>query len=345
MKAAVLYDKRDMRVEDRPRPEPQGSQVLIRVRAVGVCGSDVHYWTEMCIGDQVVKAPQAVGHEFSGEIAEVGPEVRHLKEKVGRRVCIEPGLSCGKCRQCREGRPNCCPNVVFYGTPPVEGALQEFVLAEAEQCTALPEGMSYGEAAMLEPLQVGIHAFNLVPCVPGDWVVIIGAGSIGLACLAMVHAAGATRIIVTDKLDYRLDLARKLGATHTINVTREDPLEAAGKLTDGLGADVVYEATNTAEGLPQALAVARIAGRVAAIGIPPVDEITIPASHPRRKQLTVQFVRRSAHSIRQALELVATGKVDVKPWITHRFPLERATEAFELVDRYGDGVLKAVIEM
>ncbi|NIA21280.1 MAG: alcohol dehydrogenase catalytic domain-containing protein [Anaerolineaceae bacterium] len=343
MKAAVLYEKRDMRVEQRPKPKPQGSQVLIRVRAVGVCGSDVHYWTEMCIGDQVVKAPQPVGHEFAGQVAEVGPEVRHLK--VGQRVCIEPALSCGRCRQCLEGRPNCCPNVIFYGTPPVEGALQEFVLAEAEQCTALPEAMSYAEAAMLEPLQVGIHAFNLLPCVPGDWVVIVGAGSIGLACLAMVHAAGATRIIVTDKLDYRLELAKKLGATQTINVTKEDPQEAANQLTDGLGADLVYEATNTVDGLPQALAVARIGGRVAAIGIPPVDAITIPASHPRRKQLTVQFIRRSAHTLRQALELVATGKVDVKPWITHRFPLDRVTEAFELVDSYADGVLKAVIEM
>jgi L-iditol 2-dehydrogenase len=343
MKAAVLHAKRDLRVEERPQPSPTGTQVLIRVRAVGVCGSDVHYYTEMRIGDQVIAKPQAVGHEFAGEVAAVGPKVEHFK--VGDRICVEPGLSCGKCRQCREGRPNCCPNVIFYGTPPVEGALQEFVLADQEQCTLLPAGMSFAEAAMLEPLQVGVHAFNLVPCVPGDWVAIVGAGSIGLSCLAMVRAAGATRIIVTDKLDYRLALAKKLGATHTVNVEREDALAAVKKITDGQGADVVYEATNSVKGLPQAVALARIAGRVAAIGIPPVDEIPLPASFPRRKQLTVQFIRRSAHSIRQALELVATGKIDVKPWITHRFPLARVKEAFDLVDAYGDGVLKTVIEM
>jgi threonine dehydrogenase-like Zn-dependent dehydrogenase len=205
--------------------------------------------------------------------------------------------------------------------------------------------MSFAEAAMLEPLQVGVHAFNLVPCRPGQWAVVVGAGSIGLSCLAMVRAAGATRIVVTDQLDYRLELARNLGATHTVNVTREDPAEAVRGLTDGLGADAVYEATNSAEGLGQATALAAIAGRVAAIGIPPVDDITFSTHHPRRKQLTIQYCRRSAHTIRQALELLAAGAVDVKPWVTHRFPLAKVTEAFELVERYADGVLKAVIEM
>lgn len=343
MKAAVLYAKRDLRIEERPEPTPVGTQVTIRVRAVGVCGSDVHYYTEMCIGDQVVETPQAVGHEFAGEVVAVGDAVTRVKP--GDRVTIEPGRPCHGCRQCIEGRPNCCPNVVFYGTPPVEGALQEFVLAEDQQCTTIPDAMSFAEAAMLEPLQVGIHAFNMVPCRPGDWVAIVGSGSIGLACLAMAHAAGATRIIMTDKLDYRLDIAKTLGATHTINVTQDDPLEVVKDLTDGLGADVVYEATNSTEGLGQAVALAAIAGRVAAIGIPPIDEITIRASHPRRKQLSVQFIRRSAHTLRQALELVATGKIDIKPWITHRFPLEEVSEAFELVEQYADGVLKAVIEM
>lgn len=343
MKAAVLHAKRDMRIEDRPRPKPSGSQVLIRVRAVGVCGSDVHYYTEMCIGDQVVRKPQPVGHEFAGEVAEVGQAVEHVR--VGRRVAIEPGRPCKQCRQCLEGRPNCCPNVVFYGTPPVEGALQEYVLADEEQCIPIPDAMSFAEAAMLEPLQVGVHAYNLVPCRPGDWVAIVGAGSIGLSCLAMAHAAGATRIIMTDKLDYRLELAAKLGATHAVNITRENPMEAVKRLTDGQGADVVYEASNGADGLDQAVSLATIGGHVAAVGIPPVDEVKFSTHHPRRKQLTVQWIRRSAHTLRQALELVAGGKVNVKPWVTHRFPLERASEAFELVDAYRDGVLKAVIEM
>ena len=343
MKAAVLHAKRDMRIEDRPRPKPEGEQALVRVRAVGVCGSDVHYYTEMRIGDQVVRTPQPVGHEFAGEVVEVGPDVTGVK--TGQRVAIEPGRQCHRCRQCLEGRPNCCPNVVFYGTPPVEGALQEFVIADQEQCIAIPDTMSFAEAAMLEPLQVGVHAYNLVPCRPGEWAAVVGAGSIGLACLAMIRAAGATRIVVTDKLDYRLELARTLGATHTVNVTRDDPAEAIRQITDGLGADAVYEATNGADGLNQALSLAAIAGHVAAIGIPPVDDITISTHHPRRKQLTIQYCRRSAHTIRQALELVAAGTIDVKPWITHRFPLEQVSEAYELVESYTDGVLKAVSEM
>jgi L-iditol 2-dehydrogenase len=343
LKAAVLYGKRDLRIEERPRPRPAGTEVLIRVRAVGVCGSDVHYYTEMRIGDQVISRPQAVGHEFAGEVAEIGPAVEHVA--VGQRVAIEPARSCKKCRQCLEGRPNCCPNVVFYGTPPVEGALQEFVLADQEQCIALPQALDFVEAALLEPLQVGVHAYNLVPCAPGQWVAVIGAGSIGLSCLAMARAAGAARIIVTEKLDYRLKLARQMGATHTVDITRDDPVTAVKKFTDGQGADVVYEATNSTVGLAQAVQLAAIGGRVAAVGIPPVDEITLPASAPRRKQLTVQFVRRSAHTIRQALELVATGQVSLKPWATHRLPLERVAEAFEMVEAYRDGVIKAIIEM
>jgi L-iditol 2-dehydrogenase len=150
---------------------------------------------------------------------------------------------------------------------------------------------------------------------------------------------------MTDKLPYRLEIARKLGATHTVDVTQEDPMTAVKAVTDGQGADVVYEATNSVEGLAQALSLARIAGQVAAIGIPPADELVLPASHPRRKQLSVQFIRRSAHTIRQALELVATDKIDIKPWITHRFGLEEASKAFEMVGEYADGVVKAVIEL
>lgn len=343
MKCAVLFGKRDMRIVERPTPAPTGSQALIRVRAVGVCGSDVHYYNEMCIGDQVIESPQAVGHEFAGEVVSFGPQAEGLK--AGMRVAIEPARPCGRCRQCLEGRPNCCPKVIFYGTPPIEGSLQEYVLAEAEQCIPIDDDMSFAEAAMLEPLQVGIHAFNLVPSRPGDWVAIVGCGSIGLACLEMVRNAGATRIVMTDKLDYRLDLARKLGATATVNVTREEAATSVRAATDGQGADVVYEATNSPEGLPQAVNIAAIGGRVAAIGIPKGDTIILPASAPRRRELNVQFVRRSAHSIRQALELVRSGKINLRPWITHRFSLDQASEAFELVDSYGDGVLKAVIEM
>jgi L-iditol 2-dehydrogenase len=343
MKAAVLYDKKDMRVEERPQPKPRGTQVLIRVRAVGVCGSDVHYYNEMRIGEQIIKKPQPVGHESSGEVAEIGAGVKSLK--TGQRVTVEPALFCHECVQCLAGRPNLCPNVKFYGTPPIDGTLQEYIIAEEEQCAVIPDGMSFAEAALLEPLQVGIHAYNLVPSHPGDWAAIVGAGSIGLSCLEMVRASGATRIIVTDKLDYRLELARKRGATHTVNVTREEPMAAVMRITDGLGAHVVYEATNSTAGLPQALSLAARGGRVAAVGIPPVDDITICTGFPRRKQLNVQFIRRSAFGLRQAMELLAAGKIDLKHFITHRLPLEKVTEAFEMVDGYKDGVIKAVIEM
>jgi L-iditol 2-dehydrogenase len=341
MKALVLHKIRDLRVEEVAKPKPGPGQVLVRVRAVGLCGSDVHYYTHGRIGEQVVRAPMIVGHEGAGQVAALGPGVAGLV--VGQRLALEPANSCGHCEFCMTGRPNLCPKVRFCSTPPNNGLMCEFAVLEAHQCIPIPDVLSWDEAAMLEPLQVGVHANNLAGVRPDETVAVVGAGCIGLGCMEVARVAGAGRILVTDKLDYRLKLARKLGADETINVDKKDPLAEVLRLTGGRGADVVFECTNRAAGAPQAWSLAAIGGRVIMVGIPEEDEVTIDAHTPRRKELVVQYVRRSRHAARQAIDLVASGRIDVAIWVTHRVAMAGAKKAFDMVADYADEVLKAVI--
>jgi len=342
MKALVLHGVRDLRVEDVPCPKPGPGQVLARVRAVGLCGSDVHYYTHGRIGDQVIKRPMIVGHEGAGEVAALGAGVTDLRE--GQRLALEPALSCGRCEYCQTGRPNLCPNVKFFSTPPNDGIMCEFAVLERHQCVPIPDALSFDETAMLEPLQVGVHAANLSGVRADETVAVVGVGCIGLACMEMARVSGAGRLIVTDRLDYRLDLARRLGADETVNVDREDPVEAVKRLTGGRGADLVFECTNRGAGAPQAWELAGIGGRVTMVGIPEEDHITVDSHTPRRKELLVQYVRRSRHAARQAIDLVAARRVDVAGWVTHRLGLDEAARAFEMVANYADGILKAVIQ-
>lgn len=341
MKALILHGVRDLRLREIPEPRPGPRQVKVRIRAVGICGSDVHYYKHGRIGEVVVEEPIVAGHEAAGEVAELGEGVAGLE--VGQRVAIEPGRPCGVCEWCLAGRPNICPDVQFRSTPPVDGLMCEFAVLDAHQCVPVPDALSFEEAAMLEPLQVSVHAVNLMGTVPGETAAVVGAGCIGLGCMEVAKLGGAARIIVTDKLGYRLDLARRLGADETVNVAEADPAEAVQRLTDGRGADPVFECTNRAAGAPQAYDLAAIGGRVCLVGIPEEDEITLDAHHPRRKELRVQYVQRSRDAARQAIALVATGQLDVASWITHRVGLADAQGAFDTVADYADDVLKVVV--
>ena len=341
MKALVLHGIRDLRVEDWPEPEPGPGQVKVGVRAVGICGSDVHYYKHGRIGNQVVERPQIVGHEGAGEVLEVGPGVEGLE--VGRRVAVEPSRYCGECEWCLADKPNVCPAVEFRSTPPCDGLVCEAVILQPQQCVPIPDSMTFEEAAMLEPLQVTVHAANVIGPGPGETVTVVGAGTIGLGCLAMARLAGAKRIIVTDRLDYRLAFAKARGADDVVNAETTDPVEAVMALTDGRGTDVVFECTNSAAGAPQAYDVAAVCGRVGMVGIPEEDQIVLDAHDYRRKELCVRYVRRSRHAAERAISLVASGDVDVASWITHRVGLEEAPKTFEMVADYADGVLKAMV--
>lgn len=342
MKAMYLYGARDMRLADIAKPEPGPGEALLRVRAVGVCGSDVHYFVDGRIGKTVPEFPFIMGHEFAAEIAALGPGVEG--PPVGTPVAVDPAIPCERCEVCLEGNSNCCPNVRFPGSPPVQGSLSEFYVHPAHLCVPLPGDMDFADGVMLEPLGVAIHAVTLAKLQPADTVAILGGGPIGLLTLQVARCSGASTVYLTEPIPERRVLARQLGATAVCDPDEGDPVAWLLEQTDGRGVDVAIEAAWGAEAVGQAVQMARHAGRVVLVGIPREDVTTFPAGNARRKGLTVLVSRRMKQVYPRAIALVERGLVDVRTLVTHRFSLEQATEAFDLVASLKDGVCKAMIE-
>jgi L-iditol 2-dehydrogenase len=303
----------------------------------------VHYYLEGSIGDQVIAEPIIMGHEFSAWVAELGEGVDGLR--VGQLVAVEPAVSCGECESCEHGHPNLCPNVVFCGTPPIDGVFAEYTVKPAENCFPLPEGLSSADGAMLEPLGVAIHTVDLAHLRAGDTVAVLGAGPIGLLTAAVARAAGASEIFMTEPLAYRRAFALRYVADVALDPDDVDVSAEIVRLTGGRGVDVAFEAAGAAETPDQAARVTRPGGKVVVAGIPSDDTMTFTASVTRRKGLTIKMVRRMKHTYPRAIALVEKGLVDVKPLATHVFPLERIAEAFEIVANYDDGVLRAIIQL
>ncbi len=342
MKAAVLHAVHDMRVEQVPKAKiTEPDEVLIRIKAVGICGSDIHFLTRGRIGDFILEQPTIMGHESAGEVVEVGPAVKNLKP--GDLVAIEPGKTCRRCEFCKSGRYNLCPDVVFLAAPPVNGAFCEYLAWPEDFCFKLPEGMTAEEGAMMEPLSVGLHAVRLAGVRGGDAVAVLGAGPIGLTTLQAAKAHGATRIIVTDVVESRLEFARKLGATDVINAAEQDVVEAIRELTSGRGVDAAFECAGTQATLEQAFKVARDGGSVQLVGMPAELNPPIPIYDLINRELTVRGTFRYANCYPPAIALAASGKVDVKSLITHRFSLDETPEAMMFVHENKDKVIKAVI--
>ncbi len=343
MQASLLYGIRDLRLERLPRPTPKPGEVLLKVASVGTCGSDVHYYLEGGIGDQLVTDPIIMGHEFSAQVAELGPGVEGLE--IGQLVAVEPAISCGECESCQHGHPNLCPNVRFCGTPPINGVFAEYTVMPAENCFPLPDGFSAAEGAMLEPLGIAIHAVDLSHIKPGQTIAVLGAGPVGLLTAAVAKAAGASLIYVTDPLAHRRQFALNYVADVALNPNEVDVATEIKKLTGGRGVDIAFEAAGAPETPDQAADVARPGGKVIIIGIPSDDTMTMTASTVRRKGVTIKLVRRMKHTYPRAIRLVQTGMVDVKALVTHTFPLAEINKAFEMVADYADGVLRAVIQI
>jgi len=327
MRAAVLHKPLDMRLEEVEIPEIGPMDVLVRMRAVGVCGSDVHYFLHGRAASFVVTKPIILGHECAGDIAEVGSKVQNLE--VGQRVVIEPGFTCGRCNYCRGGRYNLCRNVRFYGTPPYDGAFSEYAAAPAENVYPLPDNVSYEEGAMIEPLAVGMMAARRGSVTIYDKVAILGAGPIGQMALRAVKAQGVLETYVTDVIGYRLEHAERAGATVVINPAEEDVVERIMDLTGGEGVDVVIEASGAVDAVRQAFKMVRPGGRVVLVGIFPSVEIEVPLAETITKELDVLGVFRYANIFPTAVRCVSSGRIEVKSLITHKFPLERIVEGFE----------------
>lgn len=347
MKALELHGLHDLRIGEREEPSPGPGEVLLRPTAVGVCGSDMHYYEEGQIGDAVIKPGFVMGHEFAGEIVALGEGVDPRKFAVGDRVAVDPAVHCGECEYCEKGHPNLCLNLKFAGQPPdTDGAMQELYPWPAKVCFKLPDSVSAVEGAVMEPLGVGLHAADLGKVQIADTVVIIGCGPIGLSILQFVKLAGAARIIVLDKLAYRLTAAREMGADDTLLVTdpeNGDHSDTINEWTQG-GAHVVFEAAGDPHAMYDAVTMSRRGARVVWAGIPPGEDIHFNAHDSRRKGLTMKMVRRMKHTYPRVIELVSRGKLDARTMATHIFSLEEGREAFDLVNEYADSVIKAIVQ-
>lgn len=343
MRAMVLQTPGVIKLETRLKPEPGPGDVLVRVRSVGVCGSDVHYYTHGKIGPFVVERPLVLGHEMAGVIEEIGKDVP--ASRLGERVAIEPGVPDRTCGFCRSGRYNLCPNVQFMATPPFDGAFADYIVSPADFAFTLPDHVTLEEGAMIEPLSVGVYAVHRSGLKAGQNVAILGAGPIGLVTLQAARAAGAGALIVVDLDQGRLEVAKKLGATATINPAQEDVPATILALTQGSGPDIVFEAAGSPKTASLAVYLVKRGGRVVMIGLPPEDNFPYPLVAAMAKEADIVTVFRYANVYPLAIALVSEGRVNVKALITHRFPLEMAEEALLLSNSRADGVIKAMVEI
>ena len=344
MKAAVLHAVGDLRIEDVPVPRlTRPDDVLVRIRSVGVCGSDIHYFREGRIGRYIVEKPMVLGHECAGDVVEVGEAVAHLKP--GDAVALEPGIPCRKCVFCRTGRYNLCRDVVFFATPPIDGAFCEYVTHPADFAFKLPDGMSLEEGAMMEPLAVGMYAAQRAGIATGDAVAVLGSGPIGLMALQAAKARGATTLIATDVSPMRLETARKLGATHALDARDVDVVKAVRELTGGRGADAVMEAAGTVPTIQQALRAATSGGRVILIGMPGQNEVPLSMPDLISRELDVGGLFRYANVYPAAIAAVGAGLIDVKSMVTHRYPLLEARDALVFADENKDKCVKVAVEV
>jgi L-iditol 2-dehydrogenase len=342
VRAAVLKGIKQVVIEERPVPEPGPGQARVKVTSVGVCGSDVHYYVQGKIGDQVIEGDHVCGHEFAGIVDKLGPDT--AGPALGTRVAVEPSINCGTCECCESGRPNQCPNVIFYGTPPTQGAYTEYVCHPVRLLFPVPDEVSSDDAAMLEPFGIGMHAVRRAHVDLGDTVAIFGCGPIGLVTLMAARAAGASRIVATDLYQYRLDVAKTLGADD-VSVAGADVQEWVAGLTGKRGVDASFDCAGEQESIDDAMATVRIGGRVALVGIPRLDRISYEPHKARRKELDVFNIRRSRFTVEAGLAMAKAKQVDLRTMVTHRLPLEEIRTAFELVESYADGVVKAVIRV
>jgi 2-desacetyl-2-hydroxyethyl bacteriochlorophyllide A dehydrogenase len=343
MRSIQLVAPRTLEEHAMPQPpDPGHGSVTVRVRAVGVCGSDLHWYHDGRIGDFLAAYPQVLGHEPAGEVIEVGSGVHNFA--VGDRVVIEPSLTCGHCEHCLKGRHNNCLKTVFMGGPEAPGMFLEYVTLPAANCIQFPKEFSYAAATLAEPVAVTMHMLELMEIHVGDTVAITGAGPIGTLCAAIAHAAGASRVFIADRLPYRLKLALTMGADVAIDTGAQSLVETVMDATRGRGVDAVIEAAGSIETINAAIRMARPGGTVMLIGIlselyPKIDLHTAMA-----KELRLQTLKRSNHRSQEALHMMASGKIPTSI-ITHSLGLAETPKVFEMLTHYTDGVGKAVIEI
>ncbi|NLK98858.1 MAG: NAD(P)-dependent alcohol dehydrogenase [Epulopiscium sp.] len=341
-KAFFMTDLNKMELRDVEMPKIKDNEVLIKLEYVGICGSDVHYLEHGKIGDFVVEGDFILGHECSGRVVEIGKDVKTLK--VGDKVALEPGQTCGQCEFCKSGKYNLCPDVEFLATPPYHGCLENYIAYPENMAFKLPDNISTKEGALIEPLAVGMHAAAQGNVKLGSSVVILGAGCIGLVTLLACKAYGATDITVVDVLQKRLDVAMKLGATRVINAANENTLETYSKI-NSKGADVVIETAGSKITIQQTAYIVKTGGTIVLVGMAPEDIIDYNFAKILAKEAEIKSVFRYRNIYPIAIKAVAQGLIDISGIVTHEFDFEKTPEAFQYVINNKQDVVKAVIKI
>jgi D-xylulose reductase len=327
MKALVLEEKLKLSLRDIDLPSAMGPRdARIRVARVGICGSDVHYYTHGKIGQFVVSAPMVLGHEAAGVVEEVGSEVKHLKP--GDRVCMEPGIPDVRSKASRLGHYNIDPSVTFWATPPIHGCLTPEVVHPAAFTYKLPDNVSFAEGAMVEPFAVGLQAATKAKLKPGDTAVVVGSGTIGIMVALAALAGGAGRVIIADLAAEKLAIAARYQGIIPVNIRTESLVDKVSELTGGWGADAVFEASGSPKAFDSLIDLVAPAGALVLVGMP-VDRVPFDVVRAQTKEIRIETVFRYANVYDKALALISSGKVDLKPLLSGTYPFEQSVQAFE----------------
>lgn len=340
MKIKAVYLERPLQIVKRQveKPKVKGGEVLLKIKSVGVCGSDIHYYERGKIGNFVVRKPLILGHECSGEVAELGRGVINLN--VGDRVALEPGIPCRMCDYCKRGRYNLCPNVRFMATPPIDGAFVEYVAHPADFCFKIPENISYDEATLFEPLAVGLYALERADIRPEHRVLILGAGPVGLATLQSALCTKGVDTTIVDLYKFRLNKAKELGAKKIINARNFDILKQLSSEFD-----VVFETAGNVITTQQTVKLARNGGKVVLVGLSAQEEINFSTNQVVSKELDILGVFRYANMYPRAVRLAQKGGVDLKSLITQRFSFGELEEALKFARDNKNSCIKAIVQV
>ena len=344
MKSMKLTGIRNMEMVDIPKPEiVNENDVLIKMKTVGVCGSDIHYYLTGRINDQVVQYPFAVGHEGAGIVVETGKGVTKVKQ--GDRIAVEPAMPCLECSQCKSGRQHTCENLKFLGCPgQAEGCLSEYIVMPEHSCFKISPNMSFDQAALSEPLSIGLYATKISVALENTNIGILGFGPIGMSVMLASQLQYPKNIYVTDKIKERLEIAQKQGARLAINPDKEDIINKIKEDVPEL-LDVIFECCGKQEAIDQAVDLLKPGGKLMIIGIPDFDTWKFSVDKLRRKEICIQNVRRQNNSVQETLDFLENGRINIKEMPTHRFSLEDTQKAFDMVASYSDGVMKAMIDI
>jgi len=344
MKAALLSGIHQFEIREVSNPEIiHDTDVLIRIKTVGICGSDIHYYNLGRIGSQVVHFPFIVGHEAAGIVEKIGKKVTRVRP--GQRIAIDPSVSCGYCDQCQAGRENTCRNLLFLGNPgQLKGALCEYIVLPENCCYPITDAITFDQAVLTEPLAIAVYSVEKSHPAANANVGILGVGPIGLSVFHVLRMIEVGNVYITDKIQDRLEFARQLKPRWYGNPDQTDIVEEVLKL-EPLQLDIVYECSGDLAAIEQAIKLLKPGGKLLLVGIPELDEISLPIHEMRRKEITIINVRRQVHCTQKAIDLLDQRKIKIDAMATHHFPLEKTAEAFDLVANYRDGVIKAMITM